>query len=187
MRDEEIEILEDFSNNNDQMNNAQFNPSTIQQQPVQYDNPIPDYNANPTMNYDNQNIAQTNQANVIQENNSVSDFEKMVTEVNNPEPEPVIENANNMDYSNNYNNQNNNFNDLNYNVNDTNNELVQQSNNEDLTITAIYPNGFVVPEQEEQEDNRVVKPKKQKGDLYLIIIVAVLAITLAVMLVIFYL
>lgn len=186
MRDEEIEILEDFSNNNDQMNNAQINPSTIQTEP--FNNPIPDYNINTTTNYNNnQNIAQTNQANVIQENNSVSDFEKMVNEVNNPESEPVIENANNMDYSNNYNNQNNNFNDLNYNVNDTNNELVQQSNSEDLTITAIYPNGFVVPEQEEQEDNRVVKPKKQKGDLYLIIIVAVLAITLAVMLVIFYL
>ena len=183
MRDEDIEILEDFSDNQNSISNNQFNPSMNQQFQNVPNTNMPNYNVNPGY----QDLApDMPQSSVVQENSSVSEFEKMVTEANNPEPERAIEPINNVGYSNEYNYQNNNYNDLNY-VNDTNNELVQQSNNDDLTITAIYPNGFVVPDQEEQEDNRVVKPKKQKGDLFLVIIVAVLAVTLIAMLIMFYL
>ncbi|MBQ4634606.1 MAG: hypothetical protein IJB71_04595 [Bacilli bacterium] len=192
MRDEDIEILEDFSDNfsnqNPINNNQNINPSTNTQpvMPPTYNTQVPDY-AEP-INPVNNNV-------IGNQNASVNEFEKMVTEANQPEPivnpEPVVtSNPVNpsIDYSNDYSNyQNNNFNDLNY-ATDANNELVESTGADtDLTITAVYPNGFIVPDQEEQEDNRVVKPQKSKTDLYLIIIVAVLAIILVVMLIMFYL
>lgn len=147
-------------------------------------------------------------------NESSNEFEKMVTESNIPEPvqeispiQPKYNNnsGNNFDYTNDYANyQKSDFNNVAYNndsnndlvqtnVNDTNNDLIQSdinndiNNDDDLTITAVYPNGFVVPDQEEPEDNRVVKPKKSSIDLFLIIIVAILAVSLVAMLVVFYL
>ena len=75
-------------------------------------------------------------------------------------------------------------------INDNNNDMVAPTtnNNSDLTITAVYPNGFAVDQNEELENTQVIKPqKKSHVDLYLIIIVAVLAIALAVLLVVFYL
>ena len=133
---------------------------------------------------------------------SVSEFEKMVNEVASNEatpnvaPEkqatpvevtPVAEvKPNNQSYDNGF--------DGNDYIPDANNDLVQsnyqepKSNEQDLTITAVYPNGLAVDKNEEIENTQVIMPKKKsRGDLPLIIIVAVLAITLVVLLIIFYL
>ena len=194
MRNEDIEILDDFSENQSP-NNVTFNQT-------------------PNNNVPLEPIAQPEQ--------SVSEFEKMVTESSNIEPVNNNSFAPEANYqTNNFvGNQNNNFNtninnndnqyyygnqgnqnvmpaynNQSYNngfvandyANDTNNDLVQ-SNGQDLTITAVYPNGFAIDQKEELENTQVIKPKKKSSvDLYLIIIVGVLAITLAVLLVVFYL
>lgn len=72
---------------------------------------------------------------------------------------------------------------------DTNNNMVEATGgDQNLTITAVYPNGFAVEEKDELENTRVIKPAKKNSnvDLYLVIIVAVLAVTLIALLVVFY-
>ena len=188
MRNEDIEILDDFSDNLPNQNSQIINPSMIQ--PPQYNNPMPNYNLSPQPEPQPQ-PSYDSAPQDFNQNASVNEFEKMMTEAPDAEPTPEPEQpmpTNQIDYANDYANyqNNNNFNNLSY-ANDSNNDLVQSNDYDDLTITAVYPNGFVVPDQEEQVvENRVVKPKKSSGDLFLIIIVAVLAITLVVMLVIFY-
>ena len=131
---------------------------------------------------------------------SVSEFEKMVNEAPTVASEEPKQEANSDLY---YvppsapesnpapNNQSyeNGFNSSDY-AGDANNDLVQSNgdNTQDLTITAVYPNGLAVDKNEEIENTQVIKPKKKgSGDLPLIIIVAVLAITLVVLLIVFYL
>ena len=124
----------------------------------------------------------------------VSEFDKMVAASAEPAPEtnsdlfyvpkePVNNPLpNNQSYE-------NGFNSNDY-VADANNDLVESTGGvkEDLTITAVYPNGLAVDKAEEIENTQVIKPKKKgSGDLPLIIIVAVLAITLVVLLIVFYL
>ncbi len=128
---------------------------------------------------------------------SVSEFERMVNEAPNVAAEETkpADNAdlyyvpptsptpapNNQSYENGF--------DRSDYVGDANNDLVQSNgDNTDLTITAVYPNGLAVDKNEEIENTQVIKPKKKgSGDLPLIIIVAVLAITLVVLLIVFYL
>ena len=168
MRDDDIEILDDFQSN-----------------------------SNPNQNI-NQNGVQNNQVNEVPNNNaSISEFEKMVNEAHEsslyqpPEESNALSQRNDFvpDYKEDLNNElDNNF------VNDSNNELVkpsedvqpdnQEAKEQDLTITAVYPDGFVVDQQEELENTQVIKTKKKnKTDIYLLIIVIVLAITLAVLLI----
>ena len=171
MKDEENEILEDFDA-----------PQGLQP------GSVPDQNM---------------QTPPVAENDSAMDFEKMVNEGNKIEEQPIsnadqfqdnnYQNYNNQysnDVNNNlstndynqYNNQNN-YNDYNY--NDANNDLIasNEQNNQDLTITAVYPNGFVVPDQEEVVATKKPKKKMDKVDIILIIIVIILVITLAAMLI----
>ena len=202
MRNDDIEILDDFSENQ-VSTNQEINQVSNQ----------------------NQNLESNT---MFEQNQSVSDFEKMVNEasdiqndnLNNQIPSNDYQGQNEfVNYDNNtyYNDTNqyygdNNLNNNLYNydqniqqdpnnqfygdqaykndfaTNDYNNDLVQSNNNQDLTITAVYPNGFAVDQQEELENTQVIKTKKKSsGDLYLIIIVAVLAITLVVLLIVFYL
>ncbi len=176
MGNDDIEILDDFSepapNNNLNQSVAPSAPSNVApaQAPVQ-----PSYN------------------------NSVNEFEKMVNEVE-PQVDPVPESVPTpqQEFVPNYSSDLKNELDNSF-VNDTNNELVapdQVSSNEqvsqaqeqDLTITAVYPNGLAIDQKDELENTQVIKPKaKGKTDIYLIIIVAVLAITLVVLLITFYL
>lgn len=180
MKDEDIEILEDF----DAPQGSQLGS-------------VPDQNM---------------QTPPVAENDSANDFEKMVNEGNKIEEQPISnadqfqdnnyqnynnqygDNYHNNQYSNDvnnnlstndynqYNNQNN-YNDYNY--NDANNDLIasNEQNNQDLTITAVYPNGFVVPDQEEVVATKKPKKKMDKVDIILIIIVIILVITLAAMLI----
>lgn len=170
MKDEDIEILEDF----DAPQGSQSGS-------------VPDQNM---------------QTPSVALNDSAMDFEKMVNEGNKIEEQPIsnadqfqdnYQNYNNQysndannnlsaDDYNQYNNQNN-YNDYNY--NDANNDLIasNEQNNQDLTITAVYPNGFVVPDQEEVVATKKPKKKMDKVDIILIIIVIILVITLAAMLI----
>ncbi len=126
---------------------------------------------------------------------SVSEFDKMVSEASNIDSNPGVNDSllyqpptkqpdvpvapNNQSYDNGFNS--------NEYAGDANNDLVQ-SNNQDLTITAVYPNGLAVDKNEEMENTQVIKPKKKSSsDLPLIIIVAVLAITFVVLLIVLYL
>ena len=170
MKDEDIEILEDF----DAPQGSQSGS-------------VPDQNM---------------QAPSVALNDSAMDFEKMVNEGNKIEEQPIsnadqfqdnYQNYNNQysndannnlsaDDYNQYNNQNN-YNDYNY--DDVNNDLIasNEQNNQDLTITAVYPTGFVVPDQEEVVATKKPKKKMDKVDIILIIIVIILVITLAAMLI----
>lgn len=154
----------------------------------------------------------------VQPSESVSEFEKMVNESPSMETTSESDNKSNdsfiyQDQSNLNNNSANQFfvdsnissnqSNQSYNnqsyengfisndyVSDANNDLVQSngSDNKDLTITAVYPNGLAVDQKDEIENTQVIKPKKKgTSDLPLIIIVAILAITLVVLLIVFYL
>ena len=184
MRDDDIEILEDFSDNS--------KPNDI----------IEDLNQNSNQT-NSQPVAPTPTLEPAAPSESVSEFDKMVSEASNipttnsndqgfanptgpqtnPSPYPS-QNPNPYPQSNNQ-SYDNGFAANDY-ANDANNNLVQQ-NEQDLTITAVYPNGFAVDQKDELESTLVIKPKKKSsGDLYLIIIVAVLAITLVALILVFY-
>ena len=156
-----------------------------------------------------ENQSQVSEPQAPQMNQSSNSFERMVNETPaEPVKEPAYANSYPNDFNNSFdnsynngNNYNNNYNGNNYgnsynnNYNNqvdvnyqNNNEVLQPTDNQDLTITAVYPNGFAVEEPQELENTQVIKPrKKNKTDLYLIIIVGVLAVTLVVLLVMFYL
>lgn len=183
MKNEDIEILEDFSDTQVPNNNSSV-PDLSEQ-------------ANPSIN---QGVTQVEV--MTPEPTPVapmSEFDKMINEaavpatpVEPPKPEPVapapstpapnLQSYETGFVGNDY-------------AKDANNNLVQSTEvkkeeprKEDLTITAVYPNGFAVDQNEELENTQVIKPKKKKNtDLPLIIIVAVLAITLVVLLIVFYL
>ncbi len=168
MKDEDIEILEDLPQNNDNRNYESIprvEQYSSEEQPQQtFSDPV---------NYQQQN-----------DNSSQDVFEQLISEpVVAEKPTEIKDNNDYVAYQNEPYDQSIPVNQ----VNDANNDLIQSNSEQDLTITAVYPNGFVVPDQEETEEN-VIQPKKKKSnDLYLVIIVAILAITLVVMLVIFYL
>ena len=178
MKDEDIEILEDLPQNNEVNNFGQI-PNINQ------------YSA-PSEPQNNQTIPEPVKQDDV---SSPDDFDKLISEpiaVEKPVEEttyntvPTNDNYVQNQMPNQYNDNYGQDQQLNQ-YNDANNELVQSADDQDLTITAVYPNGFVVPDQEETEETTVQPKKKKSSDLYLIIIVAVLAITLVVMLVIFYL
>ena len=209
MRNDEIEILEDFSDNMTPNNN-----STVPNlnQGLNSNNEInravsqsPNQDLNFVEEFTTSSAPTLGPASVSQPSESVNEFEKMVNEA--PRVETEVSsglNQNSQESSNNLYFQSPNMNASQNPANspsydngfvadeyaaDVNNDLVQSnSNNEDLTITAVYPNGLVVDQKEELENTQVIKPKKKgNGDLPLIIIVAVLAITLIVLLIVFYL
>ena len=206
MKNEDIEILEDFSDNQLPNNNSSapdLNQQAAPSSPAVESSPSPvqdlnvgiaeDLNANPTP------VTPAETPAPVQPIESVSEFEKMVNEAPTVEapveqpapvepvaaPEPIAPAPNNQSYE-------NGFIASDY-AGDSNNDLVESNGEnvepkEDLTITAVYPNGFAVDQKEELENTQVIKPKKKKNaDLPLIIIVGVLAITLVVLLIVFYL
>ena len=170
MGNDDIEILDDFSEENVPSNN--LNQNTVPNNDMVSPAPV--------------------------SNESINEFERMVTEAE-PQSEPVpasIPEPSQQQFVPNYTTDLKNELDNSF-VNDSNNDLISPDQakveeepqpQQDLTITAVYPDGFALDQKEELENTQVIKPKaKGKGDIYLIIIVVVLAITLAVLLVTFYL
>ena len=169
MKDEDIEILEDFDA--PQGSQPESVPDqNMQTPPVVENDSAMDFEkmVNEGNKLEEQPISNADQFQDNNYQNYNNQYGDNYQDYNNQYSNDVNNNLSTNDY-NQYNNQNN-YNDYNY--NDANNDLIasNEQNNQDLTITAVYPNGFVVPDQEEVVATKKPKKKMDKIDIILIII-----------------